>query len=99
MLFRSGIPMFHAITNFNTSDKLLDDSRKHENDNYTAEAMVKDIETYAINGQFFNTPVYSWQYSTTRIKLAMEKLEQKYPGVYQFVTIDELEELYRQSVK
>ena len=57
--------------------------------------MVKEIQENG-DGPFIQAMFYSWHYGPRRLKKLQDKLK---PLGYEFVTMKEFDELYRQSLQ
>ena len=93
----SGQRIYHCSTFWSLAD--LGASNDTSKDDLAIKYLYEEILNSTKNGQFFQCMAYSWHYGPRRIKMVMEKIEQDYPGVYEFVTIEELDNLYLQSRK
>ena len=93
----SGQRIYHCSTFWSLAD--LGASSDTSKDELAVEYLYNEIINSTKNGQFFQCMAYSWHFGPRRLKMVMEKIEQDYPGVYEFVTIDELDYYYMQSGK
>lgn len=91
----SGQRVYHCSTFWSLAD--LGASNDSSKDNLAVEYLYKEIINSTKDGQFFQCMAYSWHFGPRRLKMVMDKIEQDYPGVYEFVTIDELDNYYLQS--
>lgn len=89
----STIPLFHCISFWPSTS--LGNSYETANDSAAATFLADQIENNVNSGNFFHAMAYSWMYSARRIELAKLELDRRHPGVYEFVTIDQLERLYK----
>lgn len=77
------------------SDEDFDLIRHPERDQEAVDFFVNEIHTYGVNGNFITAMFYSWEYGPKRLRMIMDELE---PEGYVFVTANEFDALYRQSV-
>ena len=94
--FSNRKPMFHCVTfwsynpDFSPSTNPVFDEQAVE---YTVNEIVQN--TQSGNLPFYNCAVYSWQFSSRRVEMVKNRMEALYPGQYEFVTIDQLEALFK----
>lgn len=70
-------------------------ANQQEAQNYLYEEILR---TTSNGGQFFQCMAYSWHYGPDDIKVIIDRFEAEHPGEYVFVTIDQLDDVYQQSV-
>ena len=100
-----GKPVFHCMTFYDPYDKRLFVSGRspdfiRDNDEYAVDWFVNEIVTSTDAGgtmNLYNCAIFSWQINFNRISMIIEKMNRQYPGKYQFVTIQQLEDLYHQT--
>lgn len=92
-----GPRLYHCATFWSLAD--LGASSDYSKDNLAINYLYNEILNNTKNGQFFQCMAYSWHYGPRRVKMVMEKIQNDYPGLYEFVTIDELDNYYLQSKK
>ena len=63
-----------------------------------AEYMVDEVLKYGDDGNFIVCMFYSWEYGPKRLRMIMDMLQAESPGTYEFVTLTELDYLYRKSI-
>lgn len=91
-----GQVLFHGVTFWSLSD--LGSSYDYAKDNLAINYLVNEIVSNTQNnGNFFQAMAYSWHFGPRRLKLVIDEIERLYPGVYVFVNISELNDLYYQS--
>ena len=93
----SKITLYHCSTFWSTDN--LGNPHDTNSDEKAVNYLYNEIINHTNNGQFFQCMAYSWHFGPRRIKLVMDKIEENYPGVYEFVTIDQLDNYYQQSKK
>ena len=86
---------FHCATFWSMAD--LGSGSDYSKDAIAVEYLVNEILNNTTNGQFFHAMAYSWHFGPRRIKMVMDEIERLHPGVYEFVTLDELLYYYNQQ--
>ena len=61
--------------------------------------MVDEVLKYGKDGNFILCMFYSWEYGPKRLRMIMDMLEAESPGTYEFVTMNDFDDLYRQSLQ
>lgn len=89
---RYGQRIYHCSTKWS----LASFGSQQEAQDYLYEEILR---TTSNGGRFFQCMAYSWHYGPDDVKAIMERFEREKPGEYVFVTVDQLDELYLQSVK
>lgn len=90
-----GHRIYHCSTFWSLAD--LGSSADRSKDDIAVDYLYNEILKNTKNGSFFQCMAYSWHYGPRRVKLVIDKIEQNFPGMYEFVTIDELDNYYLQS--
>jgi len=103
--------MFHAVTatyiySHHPALNLFVNGCLHqgeENDRFLVNFTVEEIRRNTLDSfnnelRLYQGAVYSWQFNARRAQKIEERLNQLYPGEYVFVTVDQLESLYRQAM-
>ena len=101
MLPDSEVSVHQTLTHWDqstTNDVLQngDDDSKNEE---AAEYMVDEVLKYGKDGNFILCMFYSWEYGPKRLRMIMDMLEAESPGTYEFVTMNDFDDLYRQSLQ
>lgn len=91
----SNITLYHCATFWSYDE--LGNPNNTALDNKAVEYLYNEIINHTKNGQFFQCMAYSWHFGPRRIKLVMDKINQDYPGMYEFVTINQLDYYYQKS--
>ena len=86
-----GQRIYHCSTKWS----LASFSNQQEAQNYLYDEILR---TTSNGGQFFQCMAYSWHYGPDDIKAVIERFNTEHPGEYEFVTIDQLDEVYLKSI-
>lgn len=79
---------FWSMDNFVWDDKSLDET--------SVDHLEKEIKTYGADGNFIQAMFYSWHYGPRRLNILRKRLEKE---GYEFVTLNEFDYLWRESIK
>ncbi len=82
----------HTVTFWSYDDLIWDDTSLDEK---AAGHLENEIRQYGADSQFIQAMFYSWHYGPRRLSLLKERLEK---DGYVFVTLDDFDDLYRQSL-
>ena len=86
-----GQRIYHCSTKWSTGT--------FSDQNAANDYLYEEIERTTSNGgQFFQCMAYSWNYGPDDIKVIIDRFASEHPGEYVFVTIDQLDDVYKQSV-
>lgn len=100
MLPGSSVSVHHTLTHWDqsTNNDLIQNGEDEDMNQAAAEYMVEEVLKYEEGGNFIVCMFYSWEYGPKRLRMIMDMLNEEQPGLYEFVTLNELDDLYRQSL-
>ena len=100
MIEGTGVTVHHTLTHWDQSDSndVLENGDDDGKNQDAAEYMAEEVLKYDDGGNFIVCMFYSWEYGPRRLRMIMDILESESPGTYEFVTLNELDDLYRQSL-
>lgn len=87
------VSVHHTVTFWSMDNFTWDDDSQDE---AAVDFLEKEIRTYGADGQFIQAMFYSWHYGPRRLNKLRERLE---PQGYVFVTLDDFDSLWRQSLQ
>ena len=95
-----GRTVHHTLTHWDqsASNDVLENGDDDGKNQDAAEYMAEEVLKYDDGGNFIVCMFYSWEYGPRRLRMIMDILESESPGTYEFVTLNELDDLYRQSL-
>ena len=96
----SDVTIHHTLTHWDqsTNNDVLENGDDEDMNEAAAEYMKDEILKYDDGGNFIVCMFYSWEYGPKRLRMIMDMLEEESPGTYEFVTLNEFDDLYRQSI-
>ena len=86
------VSLHHTVTFWSYDDLTWNDTSK---DSVAVDHMENEIRKYGGESHFIQAMFYSWHYGPRRLNQLKERLE---PDGYVFVTLDEFDRLYRESI-
>ncbi len=100
MIEGTGVTVHHTLTHWDqsASNDVLENGDDDGKNRDAAEYMAEEVLKYDDGGNFIVCMFYSWEYGPRRLRMIMDILEAESPGTYEFVTLNELDDLYRQSL-
>lgn len=95
----NGTSIHHTLTRWTYNSAVdsvpfgppADESRDH----LAVAYLANELRTYGSGKRFVQAMFYSWSYGPRRLRMVMDQLE---PEGYEFVTLYELDEMYRRSL-
>ncbi len=87
------VSVHHTVTFWSYDDFVWNDTSLDEK---SVDHLEKEIKTNGADGQFIQAMFYSWHYGPRRLNILQKRLE---PEGYEFVTLDEFDYLWRESLK
>lgn len=100
MLPDSEVSVHHTLTHWDQSspNDVLENGDDDDMNEAAARYMADEVLKYGEDGNFILCMFYSWEYGPKRLKMIMDMLEEESPGTYEFVTLNDFDQLYRQSI-
>lgn len=101
MLPGSQVTVHHTLTHWDqsTHNDVIENGHDDDMNKAAAEYMTEQVLKYGSDGNFIVCMFYSWEYGPKRLRMIMDMLGAEHPGTYEFVTLKELDDLYRQSLE